>query len=308
MDTASMIREFLDENNIAAARSVEIVYKYHAELEAGCRLTGCEILLRAVGEEVFVRAELPISVMTKETRGVVKYLADLNKKRITEGKQGFFDLDYVAGKIIFGIRVRQPITPEILSDVAHYCVDQIEYESDDLIKAVCDECEAVLQEEEAQRRRMEKESREPSTFALLMRRLRAAVRSKLDPENAGKAARFGLPGAAAPEEPEPYDIGEPGEEPAPDESPAAEAAGEEAAPIGEAEAAECEAAPCAQAAEEPGTGAEAEAEAAEEPESGAEAEPAAAEEPESGAEAEPAAADEPDAASGQREKTEQPQA
>jgi hypothetical protein len=86
MDTASVIREFLDENSIAAARSVEIAYKYHAELETGCRLTGCELIMRSVGEDVFVRAELPISVMTKETRGVVKYLADLNKKRVEDGE------------------------------------------------------------------------------------------------------------------------------------------------------------------------------------------------------------------------------
>jgi len=193
MDTPSIIREFLDENSIAAARSVEITYKYHAELEAGCRLTGCEIIMRAAGEDVFVRAELPISVMTKETRGVVKYLADLNRKRIEEGKQGYFDLDYVAGKIIFGIRVRQPITTALLKDVAGYCVDQIEYESDELLKAVCDECEAVLQEEEELRQQREKENREPSMFALLMRRLRQALRSKLDPDSAKKGVRRSLP-------------------------------------------------------------------------------------------------------------------
>lgn len=217
MDTASMIREFLDENSIAAVRSVEIAYKYHAELEAGCRLTGCEIIMRAVGEDVFVRAELPVSVMTKETRGVVKYLADLNKKRITEGKQGYFDLDYVAGKIIFGIRVRQPITTEILKDVAHYCVDQIEYESDDILKAVCDECEAVLQEEEEARQRMERENREPSMFALLMRRLNKAIRDRLDPDKARRPGPFGLPGAAPSEEeiPEYSEPEEPGAEYAP---------------------------------------------------------------------------------------------
>lgn len=193
MDTPSIIREFLDENSIAAARSVEITYKYHAELEAGCRLTGCEIIMRAAGEDVFVRAELPISVMTKETRGVVKYLADLNKKRIEEGKQGYFDLDYVAGKIIFGIRVRQPITPALLKDVAGYCVDQIEYESDELLRAVCDECEAVLQAEEELRQQREKENREPSMFALLMRRLKQALRNKLAPDSAKKGGRRGLP-------------------------------------------------------------------------------------------------------------------
>ena len=226
MDTASMIREFLDENSIAAARSVEIAYKYHAELEAGCRLTGCEIILRSVGEDVFVRAELPISVMTKETRGVVKYLADLNKKRITEGKQGYFDLDYVAGKIIFGIRVRQPITTALLKEVANYCIDQIEYESDDLLKAVCDECEAVLQEEEEERRQMERENREPSMFALLMRRLNKAIRDRLDPDKARKPGPFGLPGAVPAEEkaPEYY---EEEEKPAAASEPAAEKPEEE---------------------------------------------------------------------------------
>ena len=215
MDTPSIIREFLDENSIAAARSVEITYKYHAELEAGCRLTGCEIIMRAAGEDVFVRAELPISVMTKETRGVVKYLADLNKKRIEEGKQGYFDLDYVAGKIIFGIRVRQPITTALLKDVAGYCVDQIEYESDELLKAVCDECEAVLQEEEELRQQREKENREPSMFALLMRRLRQALRNKLDPDSAKKSGRRGLPESILfgdDEDDEEYDYYEPKDE------------------------------------------------------------------------------------------------
>lgn len=218
MDTASMIRQFLDENGISAARTLEIVNKYHVELETGCRLTGCEIIMRAVDDDVFVRAELPISVMTKETRGVVKYLADLNKKRIEEGKQGYFDLDYVAGKIIFGIRVHQPASTEILRDVAHYCVEQIEYESDDLLKAVCDECEAVLQAEEERRLQLEKENREPSMFALLMRRLKKAIRNKLDPDAAAANARFGLPGAAPGEEPEFYDVGDPDEEPTAGES------------------------------------------------------------------------------------------
>ena len=283
MDTASMIRQFLDENGIPAARRLEVVCKYHVELEAGCRLTGCEIIMRAVDDDVFVRAELPISVMTKETRGVVKYLADLNKKRIEEGKQGYFDLDYVAGKIIFGIRVHQPASTEILRDVAHYCVEQIEYESDDLLKTVCDECEAVLQAEEERRLQLEKENREPSMFALLMRRLKQAIRNKLDPDAAAANARFGLPGAAPAEEPEPYDIGDPEEEPF---TPGAEA---EEPTIGEAEQPEgyeeaCE--PADPSAQKPvdrtdlndeADGQDAEAEEFEEPE---EAAPAADEKPE----------------------------
>lgn len=194
MDTASTIREFLDENRIAAVRSVEIAYKYHAELEPGCRIAGCEMIMRSVGDDVFVRAELPISVMTKETRGVVKFLADLNKKRVEEGKLGYFDLDYVAGKIIFSIRVRQPITTELLKDVAGYCVDQIEYESDDLIKVVCDECEAVLQAEEEKRLQEEKENREPGMLGMLLRRLRNIIMNKNRPS--GRTYRpYGLPGS-----------------------------------------------------------------------------------------------------------------
>lgn len=194
MDTASTIREFLDENRIAAVRSVEIAYKYHAELEPGCRIAGCEMIMRSVGDDVFVRAELPISVMTKETRGVVKFLADLNKKRVEEGKLGYFDLDYVAGKILFSIRVRQPITTELLKDVAGYCVDQIEYESDDLIRVVCDECEAVLQAEEEKRLQEEKENREPGMLGMLLRRLKSILTDKKRPHRRSYRP-YGLPGS-----------------------------------------------------------------------------------------------------------------
>lgn len=193
MDTPSIIREYLDENNIYAVRSIETAYRYHVELEPGCRIASCELIMRCVGEEVFVRAELPISVMTKETRGVVKYLADLNRRRIEESKQGFFDLDYVAGKIVFAIRVRQPITPALLKEVADYCIDQIEYESDDLIKTVYEEYELAYQEEEALRRQRERESREPSAFALLMRKLKTVIRNKLDPDSSRNQAPVGLP-------------------------------------------------------------------------------------------------------------------
>lgn len=181
MDTASMIREFLDENHIRGSRSVEIVYRYHAELEPGCRLNGCEMTMRSVGNEVIVRAELPINVMTKETRGVVRYLADLNKKRIGEGKNGYFDLDYVAGKIVFAIRVLQPITPDLLKKVAHYCVGQIEYESDDLLKVVCEECEAALQEEEELRQQQEKERNKSKSFGSLIGRFRDWLDDIIEP-------------------------------------------------------------------------------------------------------------------------------
>ena len=65
---------------------------------------------------------------------------------------------------------------------------------------------------------LEKENREPSMFALLMRRLKKAIRNKLDPDAAAANARFGLPGAAPGEEPEFYDAGDPDEEPTAGES------------------------------------------------------------------------------------------
>lgn len=148
MDKAAMVKEYLDGSSIPASSRTETVYRYHAELEAGCRLAGCEIVMRTVGEDVIVKAELPISVMTKETRGVVKFLADVNKKRVEDEKQGYFDLDYIAGKILFGMVIRQPEGAEALKEAAAYCIDEVEALSDELLKVVCAEHEAVLHEEE----------------------------------------------------------------------------------------------------------------------------------------------------------------
>lgn len=157
MDMASVVREFLEENRIRAVRSVEISYRYHAEMEKGSRLSGCEIVMRTAENAVFVQAELPVSVRVEETRGVAKYLADLNKKRLEEDKQGYFDLDYAAGRIFFAIRVRQTEDTELLKEVADFCLMQLEAESEALLRVICEECEAARQEEEERRQEKEKE-------------------------------------------------------------------------------------------------------------------------------------------------------
>lgn len=169
MDTPSVVKEFLDENSIKATRSVEVIYRYHAETERGSRLSGCEIVMRAAEDAVFVRAELPVSVMIGETRGVAKYLADLNKRRLDEDEQGYFDLDYIAGKIVFAIRVIQPIETDLLSEVARFCLRQIDEESEALLKVVCEECEAARQEAEEKRQQREKELRGPFSVNMIVR-------------------------------------------------------------------------------------------------------------------------------------------
>jgi len=169
MDTSSVIKEFLDENSIKASRSVEVIYRYHAEAERGSRLSGCEIVMRAAEDAVFVRAELPVSVMIGETRGVARYLADLNKRRLDEDEQGYFDLDYTTGRIVFAIRVIQPIETDLLSEVARFCLRQIDKESEALLKVVCEECEAARQEAEEKRQQREKELRGPLSINLLIR-------------------------------------------------------------------------------------------------------------------------------------------
>ena len=161
METAAIVKEYLEKKNIAAACRTEYVFVYQAELAGESRVSGCEVRIRDIGDDLLLTAILPVAVRVKEARGVARWLANLNDSR---KKPGFFELDYLAGKIQFRVKMHGPLTEQELEVGVKYCLEQVEADSDQLIKLVCDESRAVREEEmEAIRKKQEAEARAGQT-------------------------------------------------------------------------------------------------------------------------------------------------
>ena len=161
MKTASIVKDYLEKKNITAACRTENVFIYQAQLAGESRVSGCEVMIRVVGDDLLMTAILPVSVKVKEARGVARWLANLNGSR---KQPGFFELDYLAGRIQFRVKMHGPLTEQQLEIGVRYCLEQVEADSDQLIKLVCDESRAVREEEiNAIRKKQEEESRATKT-------------------------------------------------------------------------------------------------------------------------------------------------
>lgn len=161
METGAIVKSYLENRNIAAACRTETVFIYQAQLHGESRVSGCEVIIREIGEDLVLTAVLPVSVKVKEARGVARWLANLNGQRT---KPGFFELDNLAGRIQFRVKMNGPLTEEQLDVGVKYCMEQVEADSDQLIKLVCDESRAVREEElEAIRKKQAEEAKANQT-------------------------------------------------------------------------------------------------------------------------------------------------
>lgn len=161
MANTTIVKEYLESKKIGASCRTETVFSYQAELAGESRVSGCEVRIREIGEDLLLTAVLPVSVRVKEARGVARWLANLNDRR---EKPGFFELDYLAGRIQFRVKMHGPLTGQQLEVGLKYCLDQVEADSDQLIKLVCDESRAVREEElNAIRKQQEAEARANQT-------------------------------------------------------------------------------------------------------------------------------------------------
>ena len=57
MENGTIVKNYLESRNIAAACRTENVFIYQAQLQGESRVSGCEVLIREVGEDLVLTPE-----------------------------------------------------------------------------------------------------------------------------------------------------------------------------------------------------------------------------------------------------------
>lgn len=171
MHAANIAKEYLDGKSIPNSCQSETIYRYHVDLDASSRLSGCEMVIRTLGKNAVLSAVLPIAVRPKEARGVVRELANYNRERLDKDMDGVFELDYLAGRIKFTLQVCDVESVDDLSGEIDYCLEQIQNASNTMMHLVCSESDIVCEEEQAKLEAERKEAERQRKEALRAQRI-----------------------------------------------------------------------------------------------------------------------------------------
>ena len=148
MPASDITRAYLEEKSIPNFCQTETVYRYHVDLPSSSRISGCEMVIRAAGKNAVMSVVLPIAIRPKEARGIVRTLANYNRERLDNDLEGVFELDYLHGRIQFTMEVRDVKDMDDLSGEIDYCLEQMQKASNTMMRLVCEESDAVYQEEQ----------------------------------------------------------------------------------------------------------------------------------------------------------------
>ena len=165
------IKKYLEMVKTPYSRSEEIIYQFYRRMPDGSRIAGCEVFLRSAGDDTYITVELPVNIMSRESFGVAKYLAQLNQERGKEEKMGYFMLDYVKHKIIFALPPAVVPDENVLESAILYALRQIDFEIEEIIRVVCEEGDRIFKEDEERRKQQEMEERGPGVFSQMIHKL-----------------------------------------------------------------------------------------------------------------------------------------
>ena len=180
MDAAACVKSFLEANGAAASVQTETVFSYHADFGADSRISGCVVKLRVCGSQTEIGIVLPVSVQGLEYKGVADCIAALNEEI---GREGCFDLDRLAGRIVYRTLVREA-DEDSLKCAVSAALETVAARSDGLMKMVCDESSAAQKRELKRIRQEERASRGDSLLMAMVKKYMAALKAKKDSMNA----------------------------------------------------------------------------------------------------------------------------
>jgi len=176
MDMTNVVKQYLLEREIPNYSRTENEYRYHVELENSSRITGCEVLVRTVGEGVMITSILPIKIRPKEARGLVRMLANYNADRTAQsGKSGFFELDYIENRIQFRLKCKKALDEAELAELIDYCLTELQEASDLMMRLVCEESNVVWEQEQEEKRRQELAARPQGPVKRAFKKLLGAI-------------------------------------------------------------------------------------------------------------------------------------
>ncbi len=142
-----VVESFMEHMEALRDQHNEVVYSYHVDMDASSRLCGCEMNIRVLSGKAVLTAVLPIAVRPKERYGIVCKLAEYNRSRLQKDQDGAFELDTLRGRIQFMLETCGLADEHQLGEKVNYCLSEVQRYSEAIMNLVCDESNAIYEEE-----------------------------------------------------------------------------------------------------------------------------------------------------------------